>query len=239
LTRRWSCSTRLFRYWLDLFLRARPSPSFRAPRDAVPHRWKVNPVDPVRTVANRASSTRTAINAVRGPKSYKSPRRRAVPATARNVARYVDQNQLGWRRRRAGGDAPWRARQGPPSPTYRRDTLVPGIALKSDSLMAQHVSINDILQKLCAEQREPLQAFRELALIRHFDLFATTTPDDLLARALDAVRFSGGKRTDQIEYAPNRRRRHLFSVSNLQRRPGVQSRHFPASHSRRVLRDRA
>src|SRR5947208_933843 len=43
--------------------------------------------------------------------------------------------------------------------------------------------INDILQKLCAEQKGQLPPFRELALIRHFDLFATATPDDLLARA--------------------------------------------------------
>jgi hypothetical protein len=62
--------------------------------------------------------------------------------------------------------------------------------------------INDILQKLLAGQWEPIPVLRKLALISHFDLFATTTPDDLLARALDAVRFGGAAQTDQIEYAP-------------------------------------
>jgi hypothetical protein len=61
---------------------------------------------------------------------------------------------------------------------------------------------HDILQRLLAEQREPLQPLRELASIHHFDLFTTTTPDDLLARALNAVRFNGSNQTDQIEYAP-------------------------------------
>ena len=72
--------------------------------------------------------------------------------------------------------------------------------------------INDILQKLCAEQKAPLQPYRELALIRHFDLFATATPDDLLARALDAVRHGGLRQTDRTEYAPKlptERRRDL------------------------------
>lgn len=63
--------------------------------------------------------------------------------------------------------------------------------------------INDILQQLLASQKEPFSALRELASIPHFDLFATTTPDDLLARALDAARFGGAAQTDQIEYAPS------------------------------------
>jgi hypothetical protein len=62
--------------------------------------------------------------------------------------------------------------------------------------------INDILKALLAEQKEPLPALRELASISRFDLFATITCDDLLARALDGVRFGGVSQTDQIEYAP-------------------------------------
>jgi len=61
--------------------------------------------------------------------------------------------------------------------------------------------IHDILQTLL-EGRAPPESLRQIALIQHFDLFVTTTPDDLLARALDAVRFSGNQGTDQIEYAP-------------------------------------
>jgi TIR domain-containing protein len=62
--------------------------------------------------------------------------------------------------------------------------------------------INDILRALLADQKEPLPVLRELASIPRFDLFATTTADDLLARTLDAVRFAGAPQTDQIEYAP-------------------------------------
>src|SRR5436305_10873859 len=62
--------------------------------------------------------------------------------------------------------------------------------------------VNDILRTLLANQRDPLPVLRELASIPRFDLFATTTADDLLARALDAVRFGGAPQTDQIEYAP-------------------------------------
>jgi hypothetical protein len=62
--------------------------------------------------------------------------------------------------------------------------------------------IHSILQKLIAEQKGILDPLRELAGISHFSLFATTTPDDLLARALNAVRFGGKDKTREIEYAP-------------------------------------
>ena len=78
-------------------------------------------------------------------------------------------------------------------------------------------SIHTILQKLTAEQKEILEPLRQLAEISHFDLFATTTPDDLLVRALNAVRFSGVNKTDQIEYAPklsSERRRDLTELYN-------------------------
>ncbi len=62
--------------------------------------------------------------------------------------------------------------------------------------------VNDILGKVLAEHTVGTESLRQLAAIRHFDLFATTTPDDLLARAIDAVRFDGLRQTDEIEYAP-------------------------------------
>lgn len=46
-------------------------------------------------------------------------------------------------------------------------------------------------------------ALRELARIRHFDTFVTTTFDSLLAQALDEERFGGAARTQSIAYAPN------------------------------------
>jgi hypothetical protein len=61
--------------------------------------------------------------------------------------------------------------------------------------------VHDILQKSIAGQALP-EALRKLASIRDFDLFATTTPDNLLAQALNEVRFQGTPQTVEIEYAP-------------------------------------
>lgn len=47
---------------------------------------------------------------------------------------------------------------------------------------------------------EPLRA---LARIRHFNLFVTTTFDDLLERALNEERFDGQPRTEVVCFAPN------------------------------------
>jgi hypothetical protein len=46
-------------------------------------------------------------------------------------------------------------------------------------------------------------ALRDLARIRHFTTFVTTTFDSLLAQALDDERFGGTPRTQSIAYAPN------------------------------------
>src|SRR5579871_932917 len=59
--------------------------------------------------------------------------------------------------------------------------------------------IHDILKDVLAAQTAVMQPLRDLASIQHFNLFATTTPDDLLARALSAVR---GTPPDEIVYAP-------------------------------------
>jgi hypothetical protein len=59
--------------------------------------------------------------------------------------------------------------------------------------------IHDILKKLIAENGQSLNSLRDLASIHHFDLFVTTTPDDLLARALTATR---AVTVDEIPYAP-------------------------------------
>jgi TIR domain len=62
--------------------------------------------------------------------------------------------------------------------------------------------VHDILQKVVAEHPEAMEPLRELASIRHFDSFVTTTPDNLLARALDEARYGGERETTEIEYAP-------------------------------------
>jgi hypothetical protein len=63
--------------------------------------------------------------------------------------------------------------------------------------------VYDILKTLTgALPGEGFAPLKALAAIGHFDLFVSTTPDDLLARAIDAVRFGGAPQTHQIEYAP-------------------------------------
>jgi hypothetical protein len=62
--------------------------------------------------------------------------------------------------------------------------------------------INDTLRALLTRQTHVPPALVKLAQIRAFRLFASTTPDDLLARALDEVRFGGTPQTHQVEYAP-------------------------------------
>jgi TIR domain-containing protein len=79
--------------------------------------------------------------------------------------------------------------------------------------------ITDILQKLLSEQKDTLGPLRELASIRHFDLFATTTPDTLLMQAVDAMRFDGMRQTEEIEYAPKlptERRRDIPELPSSQ-----------------------
>jgi hypothetical protein len=61
---------------------------------------------------------------------------------------------------------------------------------------------SEILRRLVEQQERPLAALDKLASIRHFDLYATVTSDDLLARALNTVRYGGAAGTEQIEYAP-------------------------------------
>jgi TIR domain len=65
-----------------------------------------------------------------------------------------------------------------------------------------YLPAHSILRGLLREHGEPPAALRELAGISHFDLFVTATPDDLLARALNAVRFQNLPQTVEIEYAP-------------------------------------
>jgi TIR domain len=63
--------------------------------------------------------------------------------------------------------------------------------------------ILDILNNVLGEQKEIPQPLQEIASIRDFDLFITTTPDNLLVQALNAERFSGTDLVHEIEYAPN------------------------------------
>jgi hypothetical protein len=61
--------------------------------------------------------------------------------------------------------------------------------------------VHGILQRLLAPPGIP-QPLLQLASIRDFDLFVTTTPDNLLVQALNAIRFHNSAQTEEIEYAP-------------------------------------
>jgi hypothetical protein len=60
------------------------------------------------------------------------------------------------------------------------------------------------LRNLLKEQAPPTPLIlRELARIRHFNVFVTTTFDSLLAQALDAERHGGEPRTVSLAYSPS------------------------------------
>ena len=60
--------------------------------------------------------------------------------------------------------------------------------------------IRNLLKELAPPVPEPL---RQLARIKHFNLFVTTTFDTLLEQALDEERHGGTARTVSLAYAPN------------------------------------
>jgi hypothetical protein len=60
--------------------------------------------------------------------------------------------------------------------------------------------LRNLLKELAPPVPEPL---RQLARIRHFNLFVSTTFDSLLAQALDEERHGGAPRTTSLAYAPN------------------------------------
>jgi len=60
--------------------------------------------------------------------------------------------------------------------------------------------INDIIVQL---DPEPGAALRDLAAIDDLRLFVTTTPDQLLAKALNEVRFRGWPTTRELSFSPN------------------------------------
>jgi hypothetical protein len=60
------------------------------------------------------------------------------------------------------------------------------------------------LRTLLKELAPPVpRALRQLARIRHFNLYVTTTFDSLLSEALDDERFGGAAKTATLAYAPN------------------------------------
>ena len=105
---------------------------------------------------------------------------------------------------------------------HELNDAVRALAAAGRNLRDQYGKVNTILKSLVDQQDQqdqPLPALRQLASIKDFDLFVTTTPDDLLAQALNSVRFDGADQTDQIEYAPKlptERRRDIPEMPSSQ-----------------------
>lgn len=86
--------------------------------------------------------------------------------------------------------------------------LAISLAKKRRSIQDLYRHLNDLLRDLVDSiladpQNEILTPLRQLAAISYFDLFVTTTFDDLLARTIDRERFGGQPNTVQVEFAPN------------------------------------
>jgi hypothetical protein len=75
-----------------------------------------------------------------------------------------------------------------------------GKRASADSYLPAHEAIRTTLATCRAEVEVPL---RQLAAIEDLRLFVTTTSDDVLAQAIDQVRYGGRPRTEQVEYAPS------------------------------------
>jgi hypothetical protein len=69
-----------------------------------------------------------------------------------------------------------------------------------DELERLYRVINDIITDL---DPAPGDSLRDLATIEDLRLFASTTPDRLLAKAVNDVRFKGNPRTRELSFSPN------------------------------------
>ena len=88
-------------------------------------------------------------------------------------------------------------------PYLELNDAVSALARRGKRIQDLYRPINDLLRNLLGLQPTIPVGLRLLAGIRDFDLFVTTTCDNLLARALDEERGGGAPFTDQILYAPN------------------------------------
>ncbi|HCS51817.1 toll/interleukin-1 receptor domain-containing protein [Rubinisphaera sp.] len=66
-------------------------------------------------------------------------------------------------------------------------------------LLDVYYQVGEILR--CQEWEAPAP-LKKLAEISHFDLFISTTPDNLLAQAINEIRFDGRKETLELSYSP-------------------------------------
>lgn len=101
------------------------------------------------------------------------------------------------------GDAATSATAVPIRPYHELNDAVCGLAQRGRHVQDLYRPINDLLKALVqAPAESSLEPLRNLASVSGFKLFVATTPDDLLARAIDAERHGGVAKTDHIVFAP-------------------------------------
>jgi hypothetical protein len=88
-------------------------------------------------------------------------------------------------------------------PYHELNDAVCALAQRGRRVQDLYRPIHDLLRALLETPAESsLQPLRALAGVSGFKLFVTTTPDDLLARAIDAERHEGLAKTEHIVFAP-------------------------------------
>src|SRR5215471_16065300 len=88
-------------------------------------------------------------------------------------------------------------------PYHELNDAVCSLAQRGRRVQDLYRPINDLLKALVEVPAESsLQPLRNLASVSGFKLFVTTTPDDLLARAIDTERHGGIAKTEHIVFAP-------------------------------------
>ena len=86
---------------------------------------------------------------------------------------------------------------------HQLNDAVCALARRGKRVQDLYRPVHEELKRVLAAQPSPAPpAIAELASITSFDLFVTTTVDDTLERALNAVRFGNMASTESIEYAP-------------------------------------
>jgi hypothetical protein len=118
-------------------------------------------------------------------------------------------------------------------PYHELNDAVCALARRGRRVQDLYRPINELLKALLdAPAETALQPLRNLASIGAFRLFVTTTPDDLLARAIDAERHGGMAKTEHIVFAPKLASGTLSDLpevcsSGYTQRPGIRDRAGP------------
>lgn len=88
-------------------------------------------------------------------------------------------------------------------PHHELNDAVCALAQRGRRVQDLYRPVAELLKSLIeTSSAEALQPLRDLASVSAFTLFVSTTPDDLLARAIDAERHGGVARVEHIVFAP-------------------------------------